>query len=185
MSSCSTSEPAVIWLTCRHNSPHSSTRARGEAGGTGLPASTSFAATRLPAASACCSNRSPARSSAAIAATWDASRPAVRRPDAASAEQRRWPSGAETSDAPAVDEPVPLPPLALANGRGGFADGGRAYAIVLEGDEETPAPWANVIANPDFGTIVTASGSSHTWAEQQPREPADLVCQRPGGRSDR
>ena len=26
-------------------------------------------------------------------------------------------------------------------------------------------PWANVIANPHFGTIVTASGSAHTWSE--------------------
>ncbi len=53
----------------------------------------------------------------------------------------------------------------LANGLGGFADDGRAYVVVLEGEQETPLPWANVIANPGFGTIVTASGSSHTWAE--------------------
>ena len=25
-------------------------------------------------------------------------------------------------------------------------------------------PWANVIANPRFGTVVTASGSAHTWS---------------------
>ena len=25
-------------------------------------------------------------------------------------------------------------------------------------------PWVNVIANPHFGTIVTASGAAHTWA---------------------
>ena len=25
-------------------------------------------------------------------------------------------------------------------------------------------PWANVIANPRFGTIVTASGAAYTWA---------------------
>ena len=64
----------------------------------------------------------------------------------------------------AATEPE-VPPLALENGRGGFADGGREYVVVLEGDQETPLPWANVIANPDFGTIVTASGSSFTWAE--------------------
>jgi cyclic beta-1,2-glucan synthetase len=60
--------------------------------------------------------------------------------------------------------PPEVPPLALANGTGGFADGGREYVVVLEGDEETPLPWANVIANPAFGTIVTASGSSFTWS---------------------
>ena len=58
-----------------------------------------------------------------------------------------------------------VPPLALANGIGGFADGGREYVIVLEGDEETPMPWANVIASPALGTVVTASGSAFTWSE--------------------
>ena len=36
---------------------------------------------------------------------------------------------------------VGVPPLTLRNGLGGFADDGRTYAIVLEGDQETPAPW--------------------------------------------
>jgi len=63
-----------------------------------------------------------------------------------------------------VDEPVVVPPLTLANSLGGFAEDGRAYIIVLEGARETPLPWVNVIANPGFGTIVTASGASHTWA---------------------
>jgi cyclic beta-1,2-glucan synthetase len=67
-------------------------------------------------------------------------------------------------DVPA-DAPVARPPMTLTNGLGGFTDDGRAYAIVLEGDEETPMPWANIIANPHFGTIVTASGSAHTWSE--------------------
>ena len=53
----------------------------------------------------------------------------------------------------------------LANGRGGFADGGREYVIVLDGDQETPLPWANVIANPALGTVVTASGAAYTWSE--------------------
>jgi len=57
------------------------------------------------------------------------------------------------------------PALALGNGLGGFADDGRAYAVVLEGDQETPLPWANVIANPRFGTVITASGSAYTWSE--------------------
>jgi cyclic beta-1,2-glucan synthetase len=57
-----------------------------------------------------------------------------------------------------------VPPLALANGLGGFADRGREYVVVLEGTEETPSPWVNVIANPGFGTIVTASGSAFTWS---------------------
>jgi cyclic beta-1,2-glucan synthetase len=54
--------------------------------------------------------------------------------------------------------------MTLASGLGGFTDEGRAYAIVLDGDAETPMPWTNVIANPRFGTMITASGSAHTWS---------------------
>ncbi len=64
---------------------------------------------------------------------------------------------------PASTSPLPLP-LTFDNGLGGFADGGRSYAITLTGSGETPLPWSNVIANPGFGTIVTASGSAHTWS---------------------
>jgi cyclic beta-1,2-glucan synthetase len=60
---------------------------------------------------------------------------------------------------------VGLPPLSLPNGLGGFTDNGRTYAIVLEGDQDTPAPWVNVIANQRFGTILSASGSATTWSE--------------------
>jgi cyclic beta-1,2-glucan synthetase len=82
-----------------------------------------------------------------------------------------WPERAEFVPPlqPGLDTPSPteiaLPPLALANGMGGFADDGRDYVISLEADQETPLPWANVIANPGFGTVVTASGSAYTWSE--------------------
>ena len=81
-------------------------------------------------------------------------------PEAADLVPSREPSPATR---PAVDAPVPT--LALANGSGGFADDGRDYVIVLEADQETPLPWANVMANPHFGTVVTASGSAYTWSE--------------------
>ncbi|HEY7511310.1 MAG TPA: glucoamylase family protein, partial [Vicinamibacteria bacterium] len=65
-----------------------------------------------------------------------------------------------------VGAEAPEPPsLAFANGIGGFAEGGAEYVICLEGDQQTPMPWANVIANPTFGTVVTASGSAYTWSE--------------------
>ncbi|WP_242359884.1 GH36-type glycosyl hydrolase domain-containing protein [Anaeromyxobacter sp. SG17] len=72
---------------------------------------------------------------------------------------------ARRGSAPEHGAPPEVPPLALWNGTGGFADAGREYVIVLEGAEETPLPWANVIASPVFGTVVTASGSSFTWSE--------------------
>jgi cyclic beta-1,2-glucan synthetase len=59
---------------------------------------------------------------------------------------------------------VAVPPLAFHNGIGGFCDEGRTYAIVLEGDQETAAPWVNVIANERFGTILSNSGSATTWS---------------------
>jgi cyclic beta-1,2-glucan synthetase len=77
------------------------------------------------------------------------------------------PTMAEQSD---LDPPawpsmaVSAPNMTLQNGLGGFADGGATYAIVLEGDQETPAPWANVIANPRFGTVLSASGGATTWS---------------------
>ncbi|MGE0448850.1 MAG: glucoamylase family protein [Vicinamibacterales bacterium] len=66
------------------------------------------------------------------------------------------------SEAAAVDGG--LPPLTLSNGVGGFADDGKTYALALDGADETPMPWTNVIANPRFGTMVTASGSAYTWS---------------------
>ncbi len=55
--------------------------------------------------------------------------------------------------------------LAFANGLGGFARGGREYVTVLGQGQWTPAPWINVVANPDFGFLVSESGSGHTWSE--------------------
>ena len=52
----------------------------------------------------------------------------------------------------------------MENGIGGFTPDGREYVIVLDGDRETPLPWSNVLANPEFGTIVSASGAAFTWA---------------------
>jgi cyclic beta-1,2-glucan synthetase len=74
------------------------------------------------------------------------------------------PSHAGGSSSSAEPTELTVPSLALSNGFGGFTEGGREYAIVLEGDQETPLPWVNVIANPTFGTVVTASGSAHTWS---------------------
>ncbi len=84
------------------------------------------------------------------------------RPDVSSPPTPRLlPSAAPRGVGVGVAEP--RPPLTLANGLGGFTDHGRTYVVTLRGLEETPLPWVNVIANPHFGTVVTASGSAHTW----------------------
>ncbi len=54
--------------------------------------------------------------------------------------------------------------LLFFNGTGGFTPDGKEYKIILEKEKTTPAPWANVIANPDFGTVISESGSAYTWA---------------------
>jgi cyclic beta-1,2-glucan synthetase len=75
-------------------------------------------------------------------------------------------SAKATDRLPSV-EPVGVsdrPEMTLFNGIGGFTDGGREYAIVVDGSGETPMPWTNVIANPRFGTVITASGAAHTWS---------------------
>ena len=69
----------------------------------------------------------------------------------------------ELSPVSAASE-VEAPPLTHHNGFGGFTAGGREYAIVLEGDADTPQPWVNVIANPHFGTVVGATGAAWSWA---------------------
>ncbi len=67
-----------------------------------------------------------------------------------------------------VDErpDVSLPDLNLEffNGIGGFDKNGREYVTVLGEGLRTPEPWANVIANPTFGFLVSESGSSFTWS---------------------
>ena len=56
-----------------------------------------------------------------------------------------------------------VPALVMENRVGGFTPDGRDYVIVLDGDRETTLPWSNVIANPEFGTMVGATGSAFTW----------------------
>jgi len=62
-------------------------------------------------------------------------------------------------------DPIPLPPVNLVNfnGIGGFTQDGREYVVELGARIRTPAPWANVIANETFGTVVTESGLGFTW----------------------
>jgi cyclic beta-1,2-glucan synthetase len=55
--------------------------------------------------------------------------------------------------------------LAYFNGLGGFSRDGREYVTLLRAGQTTPAPWVNVIANPQFGTVVSESGSAYTWSE--------------------
>ena len=64
------------------------------------------------------------------------------------------------------DEPhhvVARPPLMFDNGYGGVTEDGR-YVMTIHASALPPMPWCNVIANPQFGTLVSESGSSTTWS---------------------
>ncbi|MBL8497740.1 cyclic beta 1-2 glucan synthetase [Nitrosomonas sp. JL21] len=65
-----------------------------------------------------------------------------------------------------VPEPVFPPPKRerlFYNGFGGFTLDGREYVITLDSGVNTPAPWANVIASPHIGMVVSERGSAYTW----------------------
>ena len=63
--------------------------------------------------------------------------------------------------------PDETPPreLILANGLGGFTPDGSEYVITLSAGQVTPTPWANVLANPAFGSVISESGLAYTWSE--------------------
>ncbi len=68
----------------------------------------------------------------------------------------------------AAPQRLDLPPtrdLIFYNGLGGFTPDGREYVIETFPGNVTPAPWANVIANPEFGCVVSENGSGYTWSE--------------------
>ena len=59
--------------------------------------------------------------------------------------------------------------LSFWNGVGGFTHDGREYVIVVDGTAPggpalPPAPWTNVLANRDFGCLVTEAGLGYSWS---------------------
>ena len=51
------------------------------------------------------------------------------------------------------------------NGWGGFSENGSEYVTLLAPGDVTPAPWVNVIANQNFGFLVSESGAGFSWCE--------------------
>ena len=60
---------------------------------------------------------------------------------------------------------LPARDLVFFNGLGGFTPDGREYVVTLLPGATTPAPWVNVLANPNFGTLISESGGAYTWSE--------------------
>ncbi|MEO7729847.1 MAG: glucoamylase family protein, partial [Kofleriaceae bacterium] len=59
--------------------------------------------------------------------------------------------------APPPSEPPRRPALIFDNGAGGFTADGREYVILSPPGGATPAPWCNVLANDQFGCLVSES----------------------------
>src|SRR6202044_1714445 len=51
-------------------------------------------------------------------------------------------------------QPRPPRELVFFNGLGGFTPDGREYVVTLEPGQVTPAPWANVVASAQIGTVI-------------------------------
>jgi cellobiose phosphorylase len=77
---------------------------------------------------------------------------------------RLRPARTRRDETPAAAGPPPRD-LIFFNGLGGFTPDGREYVITTAHGQTTPAPWVNVLANPDFGTVLSESGNSYTWSE--------------------
>lgn len=86
------------------------------------------------------------------------------------------PASDEPGGQTSVNEPEVIKPVELkfANGFGGFNSDGSEYIINWDASflnekgsmtrKTTPAPWVNVIGYPNFGFMVSESGSQCTWA---------------------
>lgn len=77
-----------------------------------------------------------------------------------------WPEPLPTLPEPDYpSQPVQLPgELQFFNGYGGFGADGSEYHILLR-ERMTPAPWVNILANPQFGCIASERGAGFTFAE--------------------
>lgn len=53
--------------------------------------------------------------------------------------------------------------LRFYNGWGGFSQDGREYKLEIRDGKHLPAPWINVLANPEFGTIISELGTGYTF----------------------
>jgi len=102
----------------------------------------------------------------AARAVFDAGRGSLR-------EQASWPAmpaprrrrRRETAETAAqLDAERAAPALEFFNGLGGFSADGREYVVTLGDGHWTPAPWVNVIANPQFGFLASADGTGSTWS---------------------
>nr|MBP8988889.1 hypothetical protein [Clostridia bacterium] len=64
-----------------------------------------------------------------------------------------------------IQKPLLEDHLEYFNGFGGFANLGQEYEILPSAERITPMPWINVIANENFGFLISEIGAGYTWAD--------------------
>jgi cyclic beta-1,2-glucan synthetase len=65
----------------------------------------------------------------------------------------------------AVDTKESLSELQYSNSIGGFANDGATYRMIIDKHHLPPAPWINVISNPNFGFTISESGIGYSWCD--------------------
>lgn len=93
--------------------------------------------------------------------------PAAALAEAQEHAQALAPFAAASGDA--HEDPWPFAPaqreVLFDNGTGAFAADGREYLVALREGAPTPAPWSNVLANAQLGTVLSESAAGYTWFE--------------------
>ena len=59
----------------------------------------------------------------------------------------------------------PYEKVEFKNDFGGFADEGRSYSMTVRYDQLPPQPWVNIVANKNFGFLISESGGGYTWSD--------------------
>ena len=80
---------------------------------------------------------------------------------------------------------APRRPSSSSTGSAASPKAGREYVTILGPGQSTPAPWINVIANPEFGFQVATEGGGYTWSVNSRENQLtpwsnDPVSDRPG-----
>ncbi len=84
---------------------------------------------------------------------------------AASARGRGQRRNVETLRVGSSREEPAQPAVEFWNGFGGFGREGKEYVVRLREGHLPPLPWVNVIANPEFGCLVSERGIGFTWSQ--------------------
>lgn len=94
-----------------------------------------------------------------------AARGTLRQQLVSSSNHIKYPPNALFNKKSKDERKIDLPFLELSqfNGIGGFSKDGSTYSIYLGPNMNTPSPWINVLANPQFGTLISEKGLGCSW----------------------